>query len=429
MKLLVSTSVRGTPAVNEVTTLAFDYSHETLGPGALHAQVFRQDFAATYGGDAFAVFQDPALGPDWFDQSRNESEKNGVKLTYNLPRVLHERVDLTVGYDWLQDTTQQELVQSGRLWVPESTYDNHALFAQAGLALGAVDLSAGVRYERADLDVPDFTTLAAYNSSFVVGGTPSFDETLVNAGVNWRVNDAGSVFGGYSEGFNMPDVGRVLRGINVPDQRIDDFLTLQPIVADNLEFGAKYASEGLEFRASVFRSYSGSGARLVPDADGIFSVLREKTLIEGIELGGLVDVSDAARIGLSYAHTDGEIDTDNDGAYDADLDGVNIAPDRANLYWEQRWTAAFDTRLQLNHVFDRDFRNAGVLSASFDGYQTVDLIAHVRLGDDKLLQLGLENALDKQYITYYSQVYPFAGADGFFAGRGRTLYATYRAAF
>jgi iron complex outermembrane recepter protein len=421
--------VDGVPAVNEVTTLALDYGHEALGPGALHLQVFRQDFAAIYGGAAFDVFQDPALGPDWFDQSRNASEKNGLKLTYNLPRLLHPTTDLTVGFDWLRDTSMQDLVQSGRLWVPESTYDNHALFAQVGVALGVVDLSAGLRHERADLDVPDFTTLAAYNSTFVEGGTPSFSETLVNAGINWRLNDAWSVFGGYSEGFNMPDVGRVLRGINTPDQSVDSFLTLQPIVADNLEFGTRFIGDGIEFRASVFRSYSDAGARLVPDADGIFSVLREKTLIEGVELGGLVDVSDAARLGLSYAHTTGDIDTDNDGAYDADLDGVNVAPDRANLYWEHRWSTLVDTRVQLNHVFDRDFHNAGVLSASFDGYQTVDLIAHLRFGQDSLLQFGVENALDKQYITYYSQVYPFAGADGYFAGRGRTLYATYRAAF
>ncbi len=415
--------VNGIPATNEVTTLAFDYAHESLGVGALHVQLFQQDFSAIYGGDAFAVFQDPALGPDFFDQSRNDSEKQGMKLTYNLP------IGLTVGVDWLRDTSKQALVQSNRSWVPESTYDNVAVFAQGGLNLGAVDLSAGVRHERADLDVPDFTTLAAYNSTFVIGGTPSFDETLLNAGVNWRITDSWSVFGGYSEGFNMPDVGRVLRGINTPGERIDDFLTLQPVVADNLEFGAKFVGDGVELRASVFRSYSGSGARLVPDADGIFSVLREKTLIKGVELGALVDVTDAARLGVNYAHTDGEIDTDSDGAYDADLDGINVAPDRANLYWEHRWTARLDTRLQLNHIFDRDFRNAGVLTASFDGYQTLDLITHLRVGDDGLLQLGVENALDKQYITYYSQVYPFAGTSGYFAGRGRTLYATYRAGF
>src|SRR5690606_35401287 len=162
----------------------------------------------------------------------------------------------------------------------------------------------------------------------------------------WRVNDAVTLFGGYSEGFNMPDVGRVLRGINIPDQRIDDFLTLQPIVADNLEFGGRVRAGAVEFKASWFRSYSANGARLVPDADGIFSVLREKTLVEGIEVAGLYDLSDATRFGASYAHTDGEIDTDADGAYDADLDGVNIAPDRLNLYWEQRWTPSFDTRVQ-----------------------------------------------------------------------------------
>src|SRR5690606_36537777 len=190
--------VSGTPPTTAGTMLAADYAHGALGPGALHVQLSRQDFSAIYGGDAFAVFQDPALGPNYFDQSRNESEKSGMKLTYNLP------VGVTVGVDWLRDTTQQELVQSGRLWVPESTYDNMALFVQWGLNLGAVDLSAGVRHERADLDVPDFTTLAAYNSTFVVGGTPSFDETLINAGVNWRMSEAWSVFGGYSEGFNMP---------------------------------------------------------------------------------------------------------------------------------------------------------------------------------------------------------------------------------
>lgn len=420
--------VQGEPAENEVTTIALDYSHDALGAGAFHAQAFRQDFAAIYGGGTFAVFENP-LGTPFFDQSRNASEKLGLKLTYTLSRVLHPALDLTGGIDWLQDTTQQDLVQSGRLWVPESTYANVAPFLQAGWAVGPVDLSAGLRHERAKLDVPDFTTLAAYNSTFVEGGSPEFNETLYNLGLNWRVNDAVALFGGYSEGFNMPDIGRVLRGINVPGQRIDDFLTLQPIVVDNLEFGGRVRTGGFEFKASWFRSYAANGARLVPDADGIFSVLREKTLIEGVELSGLYDLTDATRFGVSYAHTDGEIDTDGDGAYDADLDGVNIAPDRANLYWEQRWTQSLDTRVQLNHVADRDFHNAGVLSASFDGYQTVDVIAHWRVGDDKLLQFGIENALDKQYITYYSQVYPFAGTDGYFAGRGRTLYATWRAAF
>ena len=420
--------VQGEPAENEVTTAAFDYSHDALGAGRLHVQAFLQDFAATYGGGTFAVFENP-IGTPFFDQSRNRSEKRGMKLTYSLPRVLHEALDLTAGLDWHQDTTKQELVQSGRLWVPESTYDNLAPFVQAGWEAGPVNFSAGLRHERAKLDVPDFTTLAAYNSTFVEGGSPEFSETLYNLGVNWRANDAVTLFAGYAEGFNMPDVGRVLRGINVPNQRIDDFLTLQPIVADNLEFGGRVRTGPFEFKASWFRSYSANGARLVPDADGIFSVLREKTLVEGIEVAGLYDLSQATRFGFSYAQTDGEIDTDNDGAYDADLDGVNIAPDRVNLYWEQSWTPDFDTRAQLNHVQDRDFLNAGVLSASFDGYTTVDLIGHVRLGDDKLLQIGIENALDKQYITYYSQVYPFAGTDGYFAGRGRTLYVTWRAAF
>ncbi|WP_340638348.1 TonB-dependent receptor [Salinicola tamaricis] len=50
----------------------------------------------------------------------------------------------------------------------------------------------------------------------VDGGSPDFDETLYNAGVVWRPVKHWSLFTSYSEGFAIPDVGRVLRGIDTP---------------------------------------------------------------------------------------------------------------------------------------------------------------------------------------------------------------------
>lgn len=421
--------VQGIPAENEVRTYSLDYSHESLGPGRLHAQLFYQDFAAIYGGGNYGVFQDPSIGPDVFDQSRNMSEKTGLKLTYNLPRVLADNVDLTVGFDWLEDTTEQDLALTGRTWVPETTYVNTAPFAQLNWNLAPVRLTAGLRHESAELDVDDFTTLAAYGNTFVEGGKPDFSETLYNVGANWRIGNRWTVFASYSEGFSMPDVGRVLRGINIAGQNVDDFLNLQPIVADNSEAGVQYRNSRAQFRVSWFRSESDLGARLVPDADGIFSVMRERTEIDGIELSAAFDVSDYTRLGVNYAQIDGEVDTDADGVLDSDLDGINVAPDRANIYWEQFWTDAIDTRLQLNHVMDREFESMGVQSAEFDGYTTVDLIANWMIDGDNRLQLGVENLLDEQYITYYSQVYALAGDDAYFAGRGRQVYVTWRTVF
>jgi len=430
---LPATSERGTvpgdPAENSVLNLALDYAHESLGPGRLHWQLYHQDFDAIYGGGVFGVFQDPALGADFFDQSRNRSSKLGAKLTYNLPDWPARDFDLTLGLDYLEDTTEQDLVQSGRSWVPETNYVNWAPFAQGDWQLGNVGLTAGIRREEAKLDVDDFTTLAAYDNTFVAGGSPDFGETLVNAGFNWRIADAWTAFGVYSEGFTMPDAGRVLRGISTPGLDIDQFLDLQPVVADNIELGLQWRTSMGHLRASYWVSDSDLGSRLLPDEDGIFSVQREKTELQGWEIDGAVYAGDRTRLTLAYARTDGEFDSDGDGRVDADLGGTNISPDRLNLGWERDWSGSVRSRLQLSHYFDRDFRAGGTTTAEFDGYTILDLIVGWQLNASNSLTLAVENLADKQYITYYSQVYAFAGDSGFFAGRGRQLALTWRSGF
>lgn len=320
-------------------------------------------------------------------------------------------------------------MQSGRSWVPETSYANWAPFVQGEWQLGEVGLTAGARREEAKLDVDDFTTLAFYGDTFVAGGSPDFSETLVNAGFNWRVTDAWTVFGVYSEGFTMPDVGRVLRAINTPGLDVDAFLDLQPIVADNTELGLQWRTDLGRARVSYWTSDSDLGARLVPDADGIFSVQREKTELQGWEIEGSVYAGDRTALTVAYARSAGEFDADGDGRVDADLDGTNISPDRLNLAWEQDWSSAVRSRLQLSHFFDRDFKSGGASTAEFDGHTILDLIVGWQLDARNSLTFAVENLADQQYITYYSQVYAFAGDSGYFAGRGRQLALTWRSGF
>src|SRR3546814_4042397 len=63
--------------------MSLDYTHRDLLGGTFTSQLYRQDFKATYGGDRFAIFQDPAIAPvgTLFDQSQNRSEKLGVRFT------------------------------------------------------------------------------------------------------------------------------------------------------------------------------------------------------------------------------------------------------------------------------------------------------------------------------------------------------------
>ena len=415
------------PAENEVTTVSLNYTDADWLGADLKWQLFSQSFSALYGGGNFATFQDPALGADIYDQSRNDSNKLGSRVTLNWLQVGGSNIDITSGLDFLRDRTFQELAQTGRKWVPETEFENWAPYVQARLNEGDWSFSAGLRYEYGKLNVDDFTTLASYGSQFVEGGDPSFNELLTNFGVVYEFTDNWRGFVSISEGFSMADVGRVLRGIDQPNQSVDTFLNLEPVLTDNNEIGVEYYGNDLTFSASYFESNSDLGARLSPNADGIFMVNREKTEINGFELATEYALSTETALGLMYADNDGEFDSDDDGQVDTKLGGRNIAPRRANLYWTQNWTSGVDSRLQWNKFFDRHIYTGAEAINNFDGYSTVDFSINMMTDTAGEFTFGIENLLDEDYFTYYAQT---AGNDARnFKGRGRTLRLNWRYSF
>lgn len=423
-----TTSARGVtegkPSQNKVTSASLDYQHQAIAGGQLSLQLFAQDFASMFGGSRAAVFQDPALGANIFDQSQNISEKIGSRLTWFRADLADTGVDLSTGLDWLQDSTYQELVMTNRNWVPETEFTNYAPFVQLRYnQIKNWTFSAGARYEYGRLSVADFTTLASSNSSFVTGGEPSFNELLQNFGVVHQWSDTVRLYASYSEGFSMPDVGRVLRAINKPNQSVAQFLNLQPVVSDNAEVGIELTENNYRLQLSYFQSDSDLGSRLQADADGIYSVMREQTEISGFEAEGEYNLNDNSTLGFTYARTDGRYDSNNDGQVDKDLGGINIAPERLNLYWLHQWPLQLSSRVQFSQLFDVDYNDG----SSFDGYHTLDLSGRYDTANWGSWTLGLENALDKQYITYYSQTTP--ANSSYFAGLGRTLNLNWQMAF
>lgn len=423
-----TTSARGVtegkPSQNKVTSASLDYQHQDIAGGQLNLQLFAQDFASMFGGSRADAFQDAALGSGIFDQSQNISEKVGSRLTYFRADLADTGVDLSTGLDWLQDSTYQELVMTNRIWVPETEFTNYAPFVQLRYnQIKNWTFSAGARYEYGQLSVDDFTTLASSKSSFVTGGEPSFNELLKNFGVVYQWSDSIRVYASYSEGFSMPDVGRVLRAINTPNQSVAQFLNLQPVISDNAEVGIELTEDKYRLQLSYFQSDSDLGSRLQADADGIYSVMREKTEISGFEAEGEYNLSDNSTLGFTYARTEGRYDEDKDGQVETDLGGINIAPERLNLYWLQQWPMQLSSRVQLSQLFDVDYNDG----SSFDGYHTLDLSGRYDTNNGGSWTLGLENALDKQYITYYSQTTP--ANSSYFAGLGRTLNLNWQMAF
>ena len=422
----VAGETEGEAPVNDVTTASVDYEHASLGGGALTVSAYSQDFAALYGGGRFGVFQDPQIAPvgELFDQSENHSEKLGARATYARPTVAGLPVGVVAGLDAIRDETFQRLAQTDRNWVPVTRFLNAAPFVQADVrAAGWLSVSGGLRWEFATLDVPDYTALAGNRRDFqrveVAGGSPSFDEPLVNVGAVATPVSGLRLYASVAQAFTMPDVGRVLRGVSVLDAAVDGLLALDPITTDNREVGVSVQGRWGRASATAFESESDFGSRLVPNDDGLFQVRREPTRTRGWELTGRLDPAPGVSVGAAYSALGGRFDGDDDGTFESDLGAVNIGPDRLNLSLDVR-RGRFGGRVQSFTYADRAFRDGdGAETARFDGFTTVDVSASADLGP-ATATLSVANALDAQYITYFGQA-ATTRDDQFFAGRGRTL--------
>ena len=421
----------GLPPTNDVGNFALTYRHEALAGGTLSVQTFHYTFESIYGGCACAAFQDASLATPGllFDQSSNHSEKLGVKTTYARDIGVVPGLELVAGIDWLRDKTWQDLKQTGRVWVPKTTFKGYAPFLQLEQTLldERLRLSGGMRYEDAELDIPAYQTLAFYGSTQVQGGTARQSEVLENLGVVIEPRPGLSLFLSYSEGFTMPDVGRVLRDVRQPGQSAGRLTNMQPVLADNLEAGVTYSRSGLDLSASYFWSDSDFGQRNVV-VNGIGFLTRQKTHIEGVELAASLTLPSQVVVGANYARLNGRFDSNQDNILETDLGGSNISPDRVNLYVQAPLFDRLAARVQMSHFFDREFRGVNP-DPAFEGYSLVDATLAYDMSSTGKVTLSVHNLLDEFYISYYGQVVSGGDPADYFAGRGRAVTLRYQLSF
>jgi len=431
---LPTTAVRGVvpgdPAANRGETLSASLVNDDLAGGVLNAQLFFNRTRDTFGGDISATFQDARIAPigTLFDQSANRSRKLGARMSYERAVPGIEGLVATAGLDALTDTTAQLLTSTGRAWVPPTKFESIAPFFQGNYALldGKLRLAGGVRFENVKLQVDDFTTLASYGSRQVDGGDPEFKATLVNGGVVFEPAKGLRAYASYAEGYTVPDVGRILRGINIPGQDVDTYLAIEPIVSNNREIGAEFKRGPFDAGVTYFWSKSKLGQFLVRNADGIFDVQRQGVAIEGLEVNVKARTPlPGLQVSTGYARLRGQTDTNRDGKVDTDLDGANISPDRLNLAADYQ-TGKWALRLQVQTYMSRDMQNATVKD-DFEGYTVADALVRYELPVGAL-SLGVQNLFDKQYITYHSDT-TLPARDKFYAGRGRTATLGWEARF
>ncbi|WP_336964610.1 TonB-dependent receptor [Sphingobium aquiterrae] len=415
-----SYDARALDPVNRNLMSYVGYYNDDLLASIFHLQVY---YLKNYSVFSF----DPArLGGT---QTTITSEKYGVQADFrtSLEKFGLPKGELLWGTDISRDTTAQPLIPltnapgDGRTFTPPLKQMNYAIFAQ--LELPVTDwftLRAGVRHDEFRLTIDDF--VAGLTGVHVSGGKLDYAATPVNIGGTIQVMPEVQVFGGFSQGFSIPDIGAPLRRVSVTN--LDDF-DPKPQLVNNFELGVRGTAYGIHYAAAYFISKSKYGTDFVIDTANPTEAktLREKERIQGweVSLDGKIGV--ATRWSASYAHTEGRRDADHDGTLDTPLSGRRIGPDQLNMAIEHDLTTDWLVRLQYNHSGSRNKFPTATVGSYFTGrVRPVDRIdASTRFKVDAFdVSLGVNNLLNEDYYSVTSQM--LNRNELYSKAQGRTVY-------
>jgi iron complex outermembrane receptor protein len=288
-----------------------------------------------------------------------------------------------------------------------------------------------MRHESADLETDDFTTIAPANT-FVRGGKVSFSQNLFNLGSIYRIGRGWSVYGSYSEGFGVPDVGRALRGINVPNQSLETRGNLTPLLITNKEAGINWRGSRGSIGGAFYRSYAPLGSSLAFDAATQQAVVsRTPTRVKGVEFTAEAKVFNSLTLTGIYSRAVGKTSLGSGLPISIDMTGDQISPAKIVAMANWQFAEGADVNLAATSYRDRDV-NRGVVSLTgaslqedFQGYTLVDLNLHYKTARFGTFTLAVENLFDTFYIQAISSSSINQVVSGplayYLSGRGRAV--------
>ncbi|MFC4349584.1 TonB-dependent receptor [Kordiimonas lipolytica] len=337
-------------------------------------------------------------------QSDTESKKYGFRLDLRTPLdFLSDGAELLWGADYLHDDTVTGLVD-GREFAPTQVLKSRAVFGQLFMPLfDKLTLTAGVRHEKADLTIEDFTSL--FTLAEITGGTLEYSATPVNIGLTYDVSDTVSLFGGFSQGFEVASVGRVLRSYPVDVNVV--ILDPEPNLIDSYEGGVRTHFENFSTELAVFYTTSTNALTFSPDPNNpANNVIEQRTADEvyGIEFTFNADLSDTWRVGGSYTWLEGKEDRDLDGTFERYIQHRRIPPRKITGYVEHDFADTWSVRVQ--GLYSGSRKKFPGSTAFWEGdvndWFLLDVSVSGEVGPGTLI-IGVNNALNTDYFTHISE--------------------------
>ena len=314
--------------------------------------------------------------------------------------------------------------------IPPTKLDQSAPFIYANWSItDRLRVNAGVREVDSEVSIGDFMPIPYYlvrGSGPVTGGTTDSKDTIINYGVMFDITDNISIHASVTEGFELAEVGRVVRNNGVPEGVTlnNDYLAISPNIHENVELGVRYDDGVTSLELAVFEQDAPFGNSYEPNAEGLLEISRLSTRRDGYNLIFSRQFANSIELGLSYAHVDAKSDTNEDGSFDTDLVSLSAgAPDQVKLYLNFA-LLDWDGRFSWIKYDDKDYKNT---EYAFDGYQIANLDFSREFGNGATFGVALQNLFNEEYIDLYSQI--SRNNNWYVAGVGRTFSLSYNHRF
>jgi iron complex outermembrane receptor protein len=374
-------------------------------------------------------------GGNFFSASNTENERLGFRSTLARDfKIGNNSLELEYGVDYVSNMFYRPFVDpanGGAIvgWVsPEITFDTASGFFQSDYVVGRLRVSGGLRYERYEGEVGDRGYNPTLPNSSTPGKTDSSDLWLGNIGAVFDITDALQIYGGFSQGAELSQLARAVRGVS--DPRI---VSPEPAESHQYEIGVRGLAGSVEYSAAAFYSESDRGSLLQVDARcaGQQSCplipLRTPQRFHGVE--GTLDWKATERLttGAIFTLQKGEIYDIAQGRY-LDYSAQHVSPLRLTGYLELSPTEKARVRLQGTYYGASDYYSAGEAALGLyntDSLFLMDLSSSYGVGPGEFT-MSISNLLDKEYVNIANQA---AFQFFYYMEEGRRVSLGYRVRF
>jgi iron complex outermembrane receptor protein len=399
----------GNNAYREAYTVNLGYEHDDV----LGNSVKLEAFTSHVDTEVFDTF-----GADTF-RDEQTNEYYGVRSAVTTPLdVILADSGVTYGVDFLRNRYfrpyyNDDTGEISTYFSPDVTLDSLAFYGQLDVPIGDFRLTGGIRHER----YSGHAETAVGSGGITGGDIDPFHLTLFNAGIVYFLNENVDIYGTFSQGAEITQLGRAARSASSADQ-IDP----QPAKSDQYELGLR--GDWREFKGTIAGFYTTSDLLSALQCDGVnpCTPLREPRKIWGVE--GTADWRITEQWGVSgvIAWQDGIRETELDGTRRISSSEVPPILATGNLdYSPFKW---WRNTFQINYRHKRDPFDGSTAfdEGRVDSVVLLNLSAAFDVGPGTL-RLGVRNLLNTEYTSIPAE----AGNHGFLwvPEGGRRVFIAY----